>query len=119
MCVSFCFVRTGSWNGSIRDGNGRTALHFAATGGSAEVVSAIFDMAPSVINSKVRCKMLCVSYVCYPVGRIQYMHPPLPNDGKVRMSCCLQYSLLVTTRPTTFHGNYFPEEGEATPCFKL
>ncbi|CAM9779952.1 unnamed protein product [Ectocarpus sp. 13 AM-2016] len=38
--------------GSIRDGNGRTAMHFAATGGSAEVVGEIFDMAPSVINSK-------------------------------------------------------------------
>lgn len=38
---------------SIRDGNGRTALHFAATGGSAGVVGAILDMAPSVIDSKV------------------------------------------------------------------
>eukprot|EP00752_Nemacystus_decipiens_P001491 g1465.t1 len=38
--------------GSIRDGNGRTALHFAATGGSAAVVGEIFDMAPSVIDSK-------------------------------------------------------------------
>lgn len=38
---------------SIRDGNGRTALHFAATGGSADVVGAILDMAPGVINFKV------------------------------------------------------------------
>ena len=38
---------------SIRDGNGRTALHFAATGGSASVVGAILDMAPRVIDSKV------------------------------------------------------------------
>lgn len=38
--------------GSIRDGNGRTALHFAATGGSASVVSTILDVAPTVIDSK-------------------------------------------------------------------
>lgn len=49
LCIGF--VRNG--DGSIRDGNGRTALHFAATGGSAEVVGEIFDMAPSVIDYKV------------------------------------------------------------------
>ena len=31
---------------SIRDGNGRTALHFAATGGSVEVVDAILNSKP-------------------------------------------------------------------------
>lgn len=45
-----CLVRAGS----IRDGNGRTALHFAATGGSAAVVGEIFDMAPLVIDYKVQ-----------------------------------------------------------------
>ena len=48
---SSCTYRV--WNNSIRDGNGRTALHFAATGGSAAVVGEIFDMAPSVIDYKV------------------------------------------------------------------
>lgn len=51
------------YNASIRDGNGRNALHFAATGGSAEVVGAIFDMAPTVINSKVMCLFTIVTYL--------------------------------------------------------
>ena len=38
---------------SIRDGNGRTALHFAATGGGIGVIGAILEMAPGVIDSKV------------------------------------------------------------------
>lgn len=56
MCVPHLHV---PGDRSIRDGNGRTALHFAATGGSAEVVGEILETAPAVINSKVTTHLTC------------------------------------------------------------
>lgn len=56
---------------SIRDGNGRTALHFAATGGSVEVVGAILDMAPAVIDSKVPSCIVGASFCSGRLSRSQ------------------------------------------------